>query len=81
MRLTDIAIKRLPAPPRGNKITYDDAVTLLKAKGLPFQYLVFDGEQHGFRRAARHHRLISGLVNGHHPRGSQAAKARNRRWR
>ncbi len=26
MRLTDIAIKRLPAPPRGNKITYDDAV-------------------------------------------------------
>jgi dipeptidyl aminopeptidase/acylaminoacyl peptidase len=26
-------------------------VKALKAKGLPFQYLVFDGEQHGFRRA------------------------------
>jgi dipeptidyl aminopeptidase/acylaminoacyl peptidase len=26
-------------------------VEALKAKGLPFQYLVFDGEQHGFRRA------------------------------
>jgi dipeptidyl aminopeptidase/acylaminoacyl peptidase len=23
----------------------------LKAKGVPFQYLLFDGEQHGFRRA------------------------------
>jgi dipeptidyl aminopeptidase/acylaminoacyl peptidase len=26
-------------------------VEALRAKGLPFQYLVFDGEQHGFRRA------------------------------
>jgi dipeptidyl aminopeptidase/acylaminoacyl peptidase len=26
-------------------------VEALKAKGLPFQYLLFDGEQHGFRRA------------------------------
>jgi len=26
-------------------------VDALKAKGLPFQYLLFDGEQHGFRRA------------------------------
>jgi dipeptidyl aminopeptidase/acylaminoacyl peptidase len=26
-------------------------VAALKAKGLPFQYLLFDGEQHGFRRA------------------------------
>ncbi|MBV8131014.1 MAG: S9 family peptidase [Alphaproteobacteria bacterium] len=26
-------------------------VAVLKAKGLPFQYLLFDGEQHGFRRA------------------------------
>jgi dipeptidyl aminopeptidase/acylaminoacyl peptidase len=26
-------------------------VASLKAKGLPFQYLLFDGEQHGFRRA------------------------------
>ena len=26
MRLTDIIVKRLPAPPRGNKVTYDDAV-------------------------------------------------------
>jgi dipeptidyl aminopeptidase/acylaminoacyl peptidase len=26
-------------------------VDALKAKGLPFQYLVFDDEQHGFRRA------------------------------
>jgi integrase len=27
MRLTDVAIKRLPAPPRGNKVTYDNAVS------------------------------------------------------
>jgi dipeptidyl aminopeptidase/acylaminoacyl peptidase len=26
-------------------------VGVLKAKGVPFQYLLFDGEQHGFRRA------------------------------
>ena len=26
-------------------------VAALKAKGLPFQYLLFEGEQHGFRRA------------------------------
>jgi len=26
-------------------------VEALKAKGVPFQYLLFDGEQHGFRRA------------------------------
>jgi dipeptidyl aminopeptidase/acylaminoacyl peptidase len=26
-------------------------VASLRAKGLPFQYLLFDGEQHGFRRA------------------------------
>ncbi|MBV8337153.1 MAG: S9 family peptidase [Alphaproteobacteria bacterium] len=26
-------------------------VAALKAKGLPFQYLLFDGEQHGFRRS------------------------------
>jgi dipeptidyl aminopeptidase/acylaminoacyl peptidase len=26
-------------------------VEALKAKGLPFQYLLFEGEQHGFRRA------------------------------
>ena len=26
MRLTDIIVKRLPAPSRGNKVTYDDAV-------------------------------------------------------
>jgi dipeptidyl aminopeptidase/acylaminoacyl peptidase len=26
-------------------------VEALKAKGLPFQYLLFDGEQHGFRRS------------------------------
>jgi dipeptidyl aminopeptidase/acylaminoacyl peptidase len=26
-------------------------VDALKAKGVPFQYLLFDGEQHGFRRA------------------------------
>jgi dipeptidyl aminopeptidase/acylaminoacyl peptidase len=26
-------------------------VAALKAKGLPFEYLLFDGEQHGFRRA------------------------------
>jgi dipeptidyl aminopeptidase/acylaminoacyl peptidase len=26
-------------------------VGALKAKGVPFQYLLFDGEQHGFRRA------------------------------
>jgi dipeptidyl aminopeptidase/acylaminoacyl peptidase len=26
-------------------------VAALKTKGLPFQYLLFDGEQHGFRRA------------------------------
>jgi integrase len=26
MRLTDIVVKRLPAPSRGNKVTYDDAV-------------------------------------------------------
>jgi len=26
-------------------------VEALKAKSLPFQYLLFNGEQHGFRRA------------------------------
>ena len=26
-------------------------VEALKAKGLPFQYLLFDGEQHGFGRS------------------------------
>ena len=26
-------------------------VAALKAKGFPFQYLLFDGEQYGFRRA------------------------------
>jgi dipeptidyl aminopeptidase/acylaminoacyl peptidase len=29
----------------------DAMVDALKAKSLPFQYLLFDGEQHGFRRA------------------------------
>lgn len=26
-------------------------VQALKAKGLPFEYLLFEGEQHGFRRS------------------------------
>ena len=37
MRLTDIASKRLPAPARGNKITYDDAV-----KGFGFRITAGD---------------------------------------
>jgi dipeptidyl aminopeptidase/acylaminoacyl peptidase len=33
-------------------------VAALKKKGLPCQYLLFEGEQHGFRRAANIKRAL-----------------------
>ena len=38
-------------------------VDALKAKGLPFQYLLFDGEQHGFRRAQTIKRTLDAELN------------------
>jgi integrase len=57
MRLTDIVIKRLPAPPRSNKVTYDDAVkgfgarvTAAGARAFVLRYR---------RRADGHERLFT----------------------
>jgi len=38
-------------------------VMALKAKGLPFEYLLFDDEQHGFRRAPNIKRSLDAELN------------------
>ena len=84
MQLTDIAIKRLPAPPRGNKVTYDDAV-----KGFGIRVTAGDARAFvlNYRRKldGRERRVTIGSFpdwsTGRRARGSQRLKREDRRWR
>ena len=38
----------------------EDMVAALRKKGIPFAYLLFEGEQHGFRKAENNQRSLEG---------------------
>ena len=83
MRLTDRIVKRLPAPARGNKVTYDDAVkgfgVRVTAAGAR-AFVSTTGASRTDGSAASPSAAIPDWGDGGGARGSQAAQARDR-WR
>jgi len=82
MRLTDQAVKRLPAPKRGNKVTFDDVVKSfgcrVTAAGQRAFVLNYRRKVDGRQRQIT---LSPGLGHARRPRRDQALKTEGRWWR